>query len=650
MDGSSGNPTSGTKKTGGDTNCCPAKATKLCKPKKLKVTITPKKRSDSPGSQQESGKGWAPAMKPPEPFSLEATEAINRVHGSFDKMEAAFQQSRRAFMTGKGTDPQTAALAADGKQIVSQASGQALAWLRSYDLVIETLASFLMAESRPANSIDIEVQGEHEGPCAMAAHPTLSITPMSDTGGQIVKASPAPKNYAADFKIGPAGWPVGTLKFSLKDVHAASLAADVKAAPNALAAALKFISVGKEFLSPMDLSIALRSCGVRDQTKFDPAEMNALVRVYRETNFQLGIKIPARLKREWECTDKASSWNDKISVSDPAMFEIREATSRRGGASNTTTTTVGGPDRYKVTNESGEIKKFEIFLKLNELEVNVTELAEKAADLKKTYDEWKNKPKSGPTFKEKAGAYAALLSMSEGAFGFALGIAMLARDFKRVWQATVTAITGFFDVMKRVPQMGFSIKTEVSFLAGSIAAFTQTAQGEASGKLAQRYRPIKWKFGVEFGLTILELKAEVSFGILVDFPIAGRIDIRVKGEIAGAVSLKSTIVFFNADPDDKCLPIGAQGKVTGRLSANASFESWYYTFKREIGIEAGISVDLGLKLFPKKCEYSAGFSTLPVLWYFVCVDSRNKTSETKVHRLFEPTLIYEAKGLQKWGS
>jgi hypothetical protein len=162
-------------------------------------------------------------------------------------------------------------------------------------------------------------------------------------------------------------------------------------------------------------------------------------------------------------------------------------------------------------------------------------------------------------------------------------------------------------------------------------------------EIKPRYLPTKWKYKVGLTVTIFSLTGRASFGIVVAFPVVGRIDVRVVGEITGKIELKGFEAEFAKD-EDTAITVGPSGKAVGRLYATAALETCVYTWKKEIGIEAGIAVDVLMKWTAKQTDYSLSVYTLPVQWYFTAVNSRTGVSDTKMHVLFEKRPLLEAKG------
>jgi len=134
---------------------------------------------------------------------------------------------------------------------------------------------------------------------------------------------------------------------------------------------------------------------------------------------------------------------------------------------------------------------------------------------------------------------------------------------------------------------------------------------------------------------------------LIDFSIVGRAEARVVGQIAGAIEVKGFETELQRGEDATINAI-VQGKLSGRLFAVAAVESWIYTTKREIGIEAGLAAEGGFKSkFGEKgfeLDATVKIWSMPIQWYFLAENSRTGQRDGKVHVLVEQKLWWECTG------
>lgn len=706
-------PTSTSASNTGTTCNCPLKTTQTCHPKKLNVKVTPRRRGDAPSTGATKGahflsllKGTAPS-KAPDVSELKADEKINRIALPISRLtdeerkkwEARAQRAQQIFDAAKKlkkpappTAEQTNAIETGKKATAALADVRSfkgkwfdqeiVSLLERYDLIIETLASYpsntdsLYAQGmgKAVNTVDIEIKGETEGVCPTCSHKLLKARSNSNTGGQVVQADVWPVGYPkkrqftvagtrqlpslADKKLADksitasqpggegydlqeAAWKVGVDHFTLKDVSAAAILADSQGPANPLSAVIKFLKLAFSIIHPMDLEFRLLTCGKNDRKSWDPAEFSALVRIYREVTFAVGIKIPAFAKVNRDLNQSAvGSWKkDELKHTDMVGYNKSQERQYNPAPNQPLPTSTTNSD----------IKTFQVYVKVNEVELNLTELYEKLSPIVS------DARSAAQTGRANASADAAALKTNPLQLAgkwyptmnpaFVVALANLAKHLKEGWSKITDLMKAFNKIMESAPQLGFAMSWEFSFLEGMFEASMQLAQGKASTTLppeiSQRYIPTTWKYKFAISATLFGLKWEGSFGLLVTIPVVGRIEVRVKGQIIGQVQLKIPEIEL-CKGEDTTVNWGVSVPVCGRLVAVAAVEGLIFTWKREIGIEAGFQIDAGIKWTTKQTESSARIWTLPVSWWFTAVNSRTKVEGTTLHVLFEPTLVFEA--------
>ncbi|MBL9023319.1 MAG: hypothetical protein JNL21_14060 [Myxococcales bacterium] len=734
MSDGSGAPTSNNTSSAGNKTCCPAQVNKICHVKSLKVTVHPKRRDGAPDAKNPMVKGQMAAAAEGQK-SLEATLTNNRIAAPAEDLvkkeqfqkevsqglgaarqatRDAYDQSRQAAQqvyqtrsvkgvqgpTGPTADQRTAMGKAPGAQMQLAKAWLQKAWdrecfelLQRYDLVIETVAGFYpdtdaawkAGNPRTVSTVDIRVEAQAEGTCPVNTHLYLSAQANKNTGVQFIRSSPPPIGFGAtDYKLSPAAWKKGVAKFELVDIMAATIGQDTKTASNPLVAIIKVLFMGLEVLKPLDVEFALHTCGKKGVADLHPAQLNALVRIYRETSFAIGVKIPPFRKFERSSVRTAPGGtllSEAEAVTSRKFLEIKKA-----NVDKKTTSHFASPG----TTTGSEEAAFSIYFKLNDIEINLSELYDKVKDPSKrselVYDEKDQKQVDAVVHAGKwTGSTAGSMGRAAGsglvltkdamkvgiglgdlqswsgvALGAQAGVDMfrlgLLRTFQSIYAAWKAAdfIKNLLAVMERFPQCGFKIAVEWSFLEGSFEASIANAQGgnfKAKSPILQaaeqRFIPISWKGKVSAGFTIIAGKLEASFGILIDFSVVGRAEARVVGQISGLIEAKGLEAEFQRGEDTKCkASIG--GKLSGRLFAVAAVESWVYSTKKEIGIEAGIAGEGYIEAkfkenAPMEVEKNVKLWTLPVQWYFIAENSRTGARDGKVHVLFEQRPIWELK-------
>ena len=663
-------PTSPNTTTDGNKCNCPAADLKTCHVKKLKVKIVPKKH-EPPSPPKDKRFAFMPKPEPGEDKSQELTAdlQVNRIKLPISRLLKIEQKGVDAgadlhFWQFREKDRRKQAAIEAGKKASAQLDyirstlgrwydQEVLTLLQDNDLVIETIASFPMDENalyqqntaRSVNAVDIEVEGEAEGKCLLQKHLVLSCKAMSNTGGQCIQATPWPKGYptkprfaiaapvsVTGYDLEQAAWEIGQNKFTLKEVHGAAITADAQTPQNALAAIMKFLRMGFSIIHPMDLSIRLSTCGRKDQRMVHPAELVALVRVYRDVQFGIGFRIPAFSKTEHTETGNVILKNKETTTKTQAMdwedgFGKKKVTEREDG--------------NRPTSKTEERQRFQIYLKMNDLELNLMEIYEQS--LSKFGDVPYEKLISGGASKT---SYGALLKK----YKFIWTLAKLAGGTRKAWESFYGAINTFLNAMKQAPQLGYKLTCEVSFLEGNLEAGLSMVQGAPNAKLppeiSKRYVPTKWKFKVGISVVIVAAKIEASFGLLLQIPGMGKLEARVVGQVTGSIELKGfEAEFVKGEETEK--KSGISGKVCGRLFAVAALETWFLTMKEEIGIEAGLQIDFELKWKTDGTEHELKIYTLPVQWYWVKVNTRTKTAASKAYVLYEPVLLLSEKSAEK---
>jgi hypothetical protein len=661
-------PTSPNKTTAGDKSTCPAAQLRTCHAKKLRIKIIPKKH-EPPSAPKDKRFAFMPKVEAeaPEGKELTADLQVNRIKLPIARLLKIEQKGEDAasdlhfWQVSEKNKRKQAAIDA-GKKASAQLAyirstlgrwydQEVLALLQDYDLVLETLASFPMDPNalyqqntaRAAGAVDIEVEGESEGKCPTQQHLVLSCKAMSNTGGQCIDATPWPKGYPKKpttllssavvkpgYDLEQAAWAIGQNKFTLKEVHGAAIFADAQTPQNALSAVLKFLRMGFSIMHPMDLSIRLSTCGRKDQRMVDPASLTALVRVYRDVQYGVGIRIPAFAKTEH---------TEIGNVLEKGQLKDKDSTTKtRALGKQTKTETEKGKAPTTATEER---QRFQIYLKMNDIELNLSEIYENS--IKPFGDVPYEKLLSGGASRS---TYGALLKKHKWIFA----LAKLAGGTQKAWESFYGAIHNFLGAMKQAPQLGYKLTCEVSFLEGNLEAGLALMQGSPNTSLppeiSKRYVPTKWKFKIGISIVIVAAKIEASFGLVLQIPAMGKLEARVVGQITGSVELKGfEAEFVKGEPTEK--KSGITGRVCGRLFAVAALESWFLTVKEEIGIEAGLQIDLEIRWKTDGTEHELKVYTLPVQWYWVKVNTRTKTAASKAHVLYESRLLLSEKSAEK---
>jgi len=496
--------------------------------------------------------------------------------------------------------------------------------LARYDLVIEELAGFpckgheanshgkpkqpggASAETKSASNVaEIEAEAEFEGKCSVDHHPRIHLKP-TQASSSAVEMSPVPLDGKAHMALQEVSWDRGITRVAIKDILAPTFNTDIDGGDNPFAALFQLVMWVWNVNKSADIEVRAEACGVHGPNQAGIGDLNALVRVYRDVSVAIGIAVPPV---------------KKITHTNHAQPEEP-------------------PD------------EFSLYFKFNELEFKLKEtlqgVEEQAHRQKQQASESYKNFKSWEGERAKKGAFDRAAREVFGPFlSFRDKLEIFFDGFVKNVRAMVKAIVSVLDLMKKFPQLGFTITFEVGFLSGD--AFLQWSHAPAdtsqarSGPLAARYAPLAHKLHFNTTLSIVTFSVEASFGLMISCGDNATAEARVAGKVALDVTLPIDIEFI----------VGAQVSTKGHLSyklvgtttcdlrATLSARLGWFSFKQEIGIESGLVVEGGVDIKPTEnaITYSLAVRSLETGWYFHSTNLRTGVPHVSVHKIFDAKLL-----------
>jgi hypothetical protein len=530
--------------------------------------------------------------------------------------------------------------------------------LAQYDLVIEALAGFpskaneeggVAKETKGvANMAEIEVETELLGQCGYSKHARLLMKPANAPPNK-VNVSPAPVRGSGHMALVEAEWAAGVKKAALKEIVAPTFKADIAGGDNAFAQLFRLIMWVWNANKSLDLELRAESCGIHSATEMGTHDLNALVRVYRDVNVAIGIKVPA-VKKVTESSDR------RIGIGTDTTTRKRESTNlltERKSTVTTTTTKTG----FKGTAvfEHADPDEFAFYVKFNELEFMLRETRDKVKEQAEAYKKAaENAHEKYKGWRDERARKAAI----DRAIREALSDFLTLRDkLELFWEgfvakvrAVINAIRAALDAMKKWPQLGFKLTFEIGFLSGDLFFGWGHAALDSSqaynGPLKDRYAPLLHKIHVESKITLVTFKVEASFGLMIDAGAVGKAEARVAGslslEIAWTTALDLVLgagSSYAKDADSVSQVLA--GTSTGNLRATVEARIAFFSFKKEIGIESGIVVEgkVEWKFLKGEITYGLKIRSLETGWYFYSTDLKTGQANVSVHKIFDARML-----------
>lgn len=543
--------------------------------------------------------------------------------------------------------------------------------LQQYDLVIEALAGFPSKANEdivkkadpgdprnprgvakdtktPANVADIEVETEVLGKCGYGKHARLMMKPANAPPNK-VDISPAPVRGSTSMILAEAEWAPGVVKADLKRIVAPTFKADISGGDNAFAQLFRLIMWVWNANKSLDLELRSESCGIHSASEMGTHDLNALVRVYRDINVAIGIKVPP-VKKVTQTSERL------VGIGTDSTATKRESTNLvRGTKSTVQTESYKSGFKGTAVFESADPNEFAFYVKFNELEFMLGETRDAVADQAKALNNArKNAVEKYKHWKDERARKAAIDKALKEALSDFLTLedklALFWDGFVAKVRAVVNAIRSALDLMKKWPQLGFKLTFEIGFLSGDLFFGWGHAPLDSSqpynGPLKDRYAPLLHKLHVESKITLVTFKVEASFGLMIDAGAIGRAEARVAGSLSLEVTWQTMLdvivgAGFSNGKDADGLTQQLTGTSTGNLRATLEAKVAFFSFKKEIGIESGIAVDgrIEWKFMKGEVKYSLNIRTLETGWYIYSTDLKSGRANVSTHKIFEARML-----------
>lgn len=544
--------------------------------------------------------------------------------------------------------------------------------LGKFDLVLECLAGFpnkgneegggakpgpgemrkpgaVAKETKGVDNVaEIEVEAEVEGECGVAKHALIRMKPFNEAPATKYEFEPAPAGKEEKMRVEEAEWKPGIKKIAVKEVTAPTFKSDLAGGDNAIGALFRLIMWIWHANASMDIEFVVESCGVHTPTEAGTQSLNALVRVFRDINAAIGLKVPPVKKITHSSERTIGIGSDKY-ASQSVNGEHR---TRINTESNKT-----GFKGVAVFDETPE-DEFALYFKFNELEFQIKETYDKAKEeveaKQKAYENAKEKYKH---WKDERARKSAIDKAFKEAFGdlltFRDKLEIFFRDFVAKVKMIKNALISVLDLMKKMPQMGFKITFEIGFLSGDIfLGWAHTGVDSSQpmpAALKERYAPLLHKLHFETKISLITFKVEASFGILIDGGALGRAEARVAGSLGVEVAWQTFIdvvigSYAMNGKDADMLTQQLTGTTTCNLRATVEVKVAWLSWKKEIGIESGIAVDgrMEWKFMKGEVKYSVNVRSLETGWYIYSTNIKTGQANVSLHKIFEARQLFHA--------
>ncbi|WP_437669513.1 LysM peptidoglycan-binding domain-containing protein [Sorangium sp. So ce131] len=471
-----------------------------------------------------------------------------------------------------------------GRPAPSGVSQEVASLLRSYDLVIDTVAAYPSKEdAAPEEKVKIEGRAEyHGGTCPEQEHPLLVLQPI----GSVEELKGA---------LGGLSWNAPSSE--PREFYARGVTWDFNQFGGDFGLLFRFISQFFREDSGKLLNLEARSCGRRAAAGGTPLQsLNALVRIFRNDSWEISLKIPTigkvsheysrtrdlatgTKRRETETEYSAGRHRGEISTKtktagDGTTTTRRTETSYAKGAASSVTTGTKKSGAYfhgKQQGANGEGREFR----------------------------WSTSGKrpEGDGWSEEGDGHGRLLPKDKQLkkpSSIELVVKCNDRKLKCIDEAEkileaikdlAETIEDALEALERLPQVGWKFTFSLSILAGSLKlSWGKEMIDDAVG---DRYLPARTIYSLDAKLKIIDIEAEISFGFEADAGLGTRFVLKASGAIGCSVPLSAN-VYKSRDPFD----VKLKPKLTCefKATAEASLFGWSL-ISAEVSLDGGFTVD-----------------------------------------------------------
>ncbi len=445
-----------------------------------------------------------------------------------------------------------------GQKISKKVSREAAALLNRYDLMIDVVAGYVSKEE-PAPDNKVTVQGftEYHGvTCSRQQHPLIAMLPV---------------NLIEEFATCPRG-----IKWHAKQTEprvflARKLTRDTAPHDSKLGAIFDIFTSLWPGAHQKHLSVIAVGCGRRAPGGGAPlTELSALVRIFRSDTWSVVLKLPplGKYSHEQARTQRRGGEVTRSATTTRA--------SRFGGATGTATTST--------TTAGGAVTRGTSGSSFRGSQGTSYSTTRGQRDGVATYD-GKFQSTSGPGRETHSvgdqHSNVILPDKIKRPSRFTLVVKRNDREidsagFKELIESVrkiAEIIKGAFDALKRSPQLGWKITFSISVLEGSIEG--QWGSRMLDTPIDARYLPVVTFFSLKIDVMLLDVSAELSFGVEAKALGTG-VQLKVSGTIGCRVPLNVHVAGtqdpfeVKLTPSIECkLSVVADASVVGLSLVNA---------------------------------------------------------------------------------
>jgi hypothetical protein len=451
------------------------------------------------------------------------------------------------------------------------------ALLLRYDLIIDVAADYPTRENAyPKVKAKIELEAEYHGSkCATQTHPRIWMTP----GGEAAELPPG-GIVVKDTKIGP------------KEFVAPPFKSDFGFASAGIMALIEAIKAILPFREPKMVEVRADSCGIRARGDGGSRRVNliALVRIYRNDTWSIGVKLPPLGSYKHERSGTVTGEREQ---------ERKTETSSLFGRNKSSTSSKTSADGYEYTTEQkhgGQATKESFSRK------------EEGGHVTQEHS-WQSRTSQGFKAKGEDGHFETeVMKELEKQGPVALVISRNGRDFekeifgeKKTFKQKILdglvkgceAIAKGIETFNKIPQFGWKFEFSLSFFAGTIAL--EVSPLTKPKPLADnRYLALGWKVVGKIAMKIIALEASLSFGVDAKAFGTGAV-IKIEGKIGLECSVETEIKIDEGKPKVE-VALKPEASVSIKAMAQASFLGKSLT-------DAAISCKVAITLDEGKLEF-----------------------------------------------
>ena len=429
--------------------------------------------------------------------------------------------------------------------------------LNTYDLVQDAIASYpCREEPHPREEIEIEAKADFTGrACGKNEHPEM-----------IVKAS-----EVREQELPPGGLTIHGTEFGPKKFYSNHAAFDAGVGGGGIMVLFEIVRAIWPLYKPKQVEIRAESCGNRpkDAGGAPNTDLLALVRIYRNDTWSIGIKIPplGELKYEHERTSHplTGEWERSTKREASGGFGYAQSSDERSSSGVKGTSLLDQSDHSHTSLVGSHGQR--------------TTYANEVENGNRTTTVTRQRAGEEGTKMVKEDGHARLSKIEEELKrhkGFSFFIKRNDRDWTKEIGGekadlalkiingiikVAEAIANIREFFAKLPQLGWKFEFKLALLEGSMAF--EWGPTLKPAPLLDRYWPVEMEFVLVFEIELINLELTLSFGIKVKALGTG-----IEARISGSIGLKIPIrTEFNLNFHKPKVDFFLRPEAYGRLDA-----------------------------------------------------------------------------------